>query len=60
MYYDARGKRLLPDGYIWSNSRSRRGDLVALGRFDAKGVSGNAWKPDYRSGDVGVSLSRRL
>jgi hypothetical protein len=60
MYYDARGKRLLPDGYIWSNSRSRYGGLVLLGYFDAEGVNGGEWRPDYRYGDVGVSLSRRL
>jgi MoxR-like ATPase len=60
MYYDARGKRLLPDRYTWSNSRSRRGGLVRLGLFDAKGVGGGGWRPDNRDGDVGVSLARRL
>lgn len=60
MYYDARGKRLLPDRYTWSNSRSRDGYLVYLGRFVAEGVYGCEWKPDYRTDVVGVSLSRRL
>jgi hypothetical protein len=59
MYYDARGKRLLPDRYTWSNSRSRNGYLVNLGPFDAKGVRGDVWEPDGRYGGVGVSLSRR-
>jgi len=60
MYYDTRGKRLLPDKYAWSNSRSRDGDLVDLGDFDAKGVYGGGWLPGGRHGAVGVSLSRRL
>ena len=60
MYYDTRGKRLLPDKYAWSNSRSRDGDLVDLGLFGAGGVVGSAWGPDYRYGAFGVSLSRRL
>jgi hypothetical protein len=60
MYYDARGKRLLPDRYTWSNSRSRYGILVGLGDFGAEGVGGDGWRPGRRSGDVGVSLSRRL
>jgi len=60
MYYDTRGKRLLPDRYTWSNSRSRLGYLVFLGPFVAEGVYGYGYLPDYRNGDVGVSLSRRL
>lgn len=60
MYYDVHGKRLLPDKYVWSNSRSSAGGLVDLGHFGASGVSGNRWGPDGRNGDVGVSLSRRL
>jgi hypothetical protein len=60
MYYDARGKRLLPDRYTWSNSRSRRGSLVNLGSFDARGVYGDGWRPGLRAVFVGVSLSRRL
>jgi len=60
MYYDARGKRLLPDRYTWSNSRSRDGNLVLLGNFDAKGVNGYVWGPGRRNGGVGVSLARRL
>jgi len=59
MYYDTRGKRLLPDRYTWSNSRSRYGNLVHLGNFDAKGVI-VGWRPGGRGGGVGVSLSRRL
>lgn len=60
MYYDARGKRLLPDRYTWSNTRSRSGHLVSLGVFGAGGVHGVEWEPVDSDGDVGVSLSRRL
>ena len=60
IYYDTRDKRLLPDRYAWSNSRSRYGNLVDLGHFGAEGVNGREWEPDRRNGNVGVSLSRRL
>ncbi|KKW21013.1 MAG: hypothetical protein UY62_C0035G0009, partial [Parcubacteria group bacterium GW2011_GWF2_50_9] len=60
LYYDKNGKRLLPNVYIWSNSRSTDGLLVYLGRFDAEGVFGSGWTPGYRHGDLGVLLSRRL
>jgi hypothetical protein len=60
MYYDTRGKRLLPDKYAWSNSRFRLGGLVGLGDFGALGVRGHGWEPGRRDGAVGVSLSRRL
>ena len=60
MYYDTRGKHLLPNRYTWSNSRSRDGSLVVLGAFGAEGVYGRAWRPAYPYGGVGVSLSRRL
>ena len=60
LYYDKNGKRLLPNVYTWSNSRSTGGGLVNLGSFDAEGVGGDGWTPDYRNGDLGVLLSRRL
>jgi len=60
LYYDKNGKRLLPNVYTWSNSRSTGGTLVDLGGFDAKGVLGDRWTPDNRGGDLGVLLSRRL
>ena len=60
LYYDKNGKRLLPNVYTWSNSRSSDGYLVLLGYFDAKGVNGNRWTPDNRYGGLGVLLSRRL
>ena len=60
LYYDKNGKRLLPNVYTWSNSRSTDGNLVNLGSFGAKGVDGNRWAPDYRHGHLGVLLSRRL
>ena len=60
LYYDKNGKRLLPNVYTWSNSRSSVGGLVDLGGFDARGVGGDRWTPDYRNGSLGVLLSRRL
>lgn len=60
MYHDTHGKRLLPNSYTWSNSRSSDGDLVSLGPFVADGVGGDGWRPDLRVGRLGVSLSRRL
>jgi len=60
LYYDKNGKRLLPNVYTWSNSRSTDGPLVRLGLFDASGVRGYGWAPDYRHGLLGVLLSRRL
>ena len=60
MYYDVNGKRLLPDRYTWSNSRSTDGSLVNLGNFDSGGVDGYRWGPGLRFGLLGVSLSRRL
>ena len=60
MYHDTLGKRLLPNKYTWSNSRSSDGGLVPLGGFGAGGVGGRGWEPGDRDGDVGVSLSRRL
>ena len=60
LYYDKNGKRLLPNVYTWSNSRSTGGNLVHLGDFDAKGVNGYRWTPDNRYGNLGVLLSRRL
>lgn len=60
VYYDTHGKRLLPNSYTWSNSRSSDGRLVDLGSFGAGGVDGGGWGPDNRSGNLGVSLSRRL
>lgn len=60
MYHDTHGKRLLPNKYVWSNSRSSDGYLVNLGLFDADGVFGHRWKPGTRDGNFGVSLSRRL
>ena len=60
LYYDKNGKRLLPNVYTWSNSRSTGGYLVYLGGFGAKGVLGGRWTPDNRFGDLGVLLSRRL
>ena len=60
LYYDTNGKRLLPNVYTWSNSRSPGGDLVGLGDFDAEGVSGLRWTPVNRDGYLGVLLSRRL
>lgn len=60
MYHDTHGKRLLPNKYTWSNSRSSGGSLVSLGYFGADGVYGYRWEPDYRDGNIGFSLSRRL
>ncbi len=60
MHHDTHGKRLLPNSYTWSNSRSSRGGLVNLGDFDASGVSGRRWDPVLHAGSLGVSLSRRL
>ena len=60
LYCDTNGKRLLPNVYAWSNSRSTGGELVYLGGFDAKGVYGYGWTPDSRNGYLGVLLSRRL
>jgi len=60
LYFDKNGKRLLPNVYTWSNSRSSGGDLVGLGGFDAKGVGGGGWAPGGRGGGLGVLLSRRL
>jgi hypothetical protein len=60
MYYDTRGKRLLSDKRAWSNSLSRRGLLVCLGSFDAKGVNGYDGAADSYGEGFGVSLSRRL
>lgn len=60
MYYDKHNKRLLSDTYNWSASRDPKGRVVALGRFDARGVYGLGWNPVRRDGDLGVSLSRRL
>lgn len=60
MYHDTHGKRLLPNKYVWSNSRSSDGNLVHLGTFDAHGVNGGRWRPGNRDGWIGVSLSRRL
>src|SRR3989338_7180576 len=60
LYYDKNGKRLLPNVYTWSNSRSSGGYLVVLGDFGARGVRGHGWTPDNRYGDLGVLLSRRL
>lgn len=60
MYHDTHGKRLLPNSYTWSNSRSSDGRLVNLGDFDAIGVYGDGWLPASRVGVIGVSLSRRL
>jgi len=60
LYYDKNGKRLLPNVYTWSNSRSTDGGLVNLGYFDARGVGGDRWTPGNRDGDLGVLLSRRL
>lgn len=60
MYHDTHGKRLLPNKYTWSNSRSSDGDLVVLGGFGAYGVYGYGWGPVPRDGNIGVSLSRRL
>lgn len=60
MYHDTHGKRLLPNKYTWSNSRSSGGNLVDLGSFGADGVSGSKWESDGRGGGLGVSLSRRL
>ena len=60
MYYDANDKRLLPNVYTWSLSSSPGGRLVDLGRFGSGGVDGGRWGPGVRSGDLGVSLSRRL
>jgi len=60
LYYDKNGKRLLPNVYTWSNSRSTGGRLVGLGDFGAEGVRGGRWTPDGRGGDLGVLLSRRL
>ena len=59
LYYDKNGKRLLPNVYTWSNSRSTGGYLVDLGYFGAGGVDGNGWTPDFRYGHLGVLLSRR-
>ena len=59
LYYDKNGKRLLPNVYTWSNSRSTVGSLVGLGYFGAEGVGGSWWTPDYRYGYLGVLLSRR-
>jgi hypothetical protein len=36
------------------------GNLVSLGKFDAKGVNGKRWNPDNRDGNLGVSLSRSV
>jgi hypothetical protein len=60
LYYDKNGKRLLPNVYTWSNSRSTDGRLVSLGAFDAGGVHGGRWTPGRRAGHLGVLLSRRL
>ena len=60
MYYDANDKRLLPNVYTWSLSRSPDGDLVGLGYFDSEGVGGGGWRPSDRHGILGASLSRRL
>ena len=61
MYYDRNNKRLLSDTYSWSASlRPEGGGLVGLGDFGSEGVFGKRWLPDYRGGDLGVSLSRRL
>ena len=60
LYYDKNGKRLLPNVYTWSNSRSTDGMLVRLGDFDAWGVDGYGWTPVRRYGVLGVLLSRRL
>ena len=59
LYYDKNGKRLLPNVYTWSNSRSAGGDLVDLGGFVAGGVEGGRWAPGGRYGFLGVLLSRR-
>ena len=58
MYHDTHGKRLLPNKYTWSNSRSSGGSLVRLGAFGAEGVGGDGWRTDGRGGHIGVSLSR--
>ena len=60
LYFDKNGKRLLPNVYTWSNSRSSDGRLVSLGDFVAEGVDGGGWTPDGRGGLLGVLLSRRL
>lgn len=60
MYYDRHNKRLLQGVYAWSASLDPDGYLVNLGDFDAEGVVGDRWKPAYRFGGIGVSLSRRL
>ena len=60
LYYDTNGKRLLPNAYTWSNSRSTDGGLVDLGLFGKWGVVGGSRRaPDYRGGALGVLLSRR-
>ena len=46
--------------YTWASSRSTDGYLVYLGSFDSEGVYGNGWRPDYRHGYLGVSLSRSV
>jgi len=58
--YDATGKRLLPNKYSWSGSRSQDGDLVHVGSFDAVGVSGSRWYPLRHDVIPGVLFSRRV
>jgi hypothetical protein len=60
LYYDKNGKRLLPNVYTWSNSRSTDGNLMPLGGFGAEGMGGGGWGPGDRYGHFGVLLSRRL
>jgi energy-coupling factor transporter ATP-binding protein EcfA2 len=54
------GKRVLPDKYAWSSTRSSDGYLVNFGYFYADGAHVYRWKPDDADGGMRSLFARRV